>query len=171
MHIAILSDTHDHTDRLRQALDIIKQKNITRAFHLGDLCSPFIVKQLADSSLQWHCVWGNNDGDRLMCSHLAGENVTLSDNDFLELEVEGKRIFLTHYPEVARLAALSGRFDAVFYGHNHTASQEIIAHQSCEGKAATLLVNPGESSGVRFGKPCFAIYDTESNSIEQIELP
>jgi uncharacterized protein len=62
-----------------------------------------------------------------------------------------------HYPEIAKKLAESGNYDAVFYGHTHRPWEETIG--SCR------LVNPGELAGQRY-KPCFAIYDTETDKLE-----
>jgi predicted phosphodiesterase len=78
------------------------------------------------------------------------------------LEIDGRKIFLTHYPMLAKPMAKSGDFDAVFCGHNHTFHKEKV--NNC------LLVNPGEISAHKSGKATFAIYDTTTNKAEIIEL-
>jgi len=164
MFIAVLSDSHDRTDHLEYALHQIKERGITTAFHLGDFCAPFVLQQLVDSGLTIYGVWGNNDGDKLRgTSMTANSHVDLVPDDYRELELENRKIFLTHYPQIARIAALSGQYDAVFFGHNHQASQEVIS-----GSKQTLLANPGEIYGMRTGKPSFGIYDTETNTFEHI---
>lgn len=72
-----------------------------------------------------------------------------------------KQIAVNHYPEIARPLAESGKYDAVFYGHDHISHMELI------DKA--LLLNPGEVMG-RFGKSTFAWYDTEKGSGEIVEV-
>ena len=140
---------------------------ITEALHLGDFIAPFVVKEhLSPSKLNWTCVWGNNDGDQLRTIALASSNVDIAPSDFREIEKDGRKIFMTHYPEIGRIAALSGQYDAVFFGHNHTASQEVIE----VGEKKVLLVNPGEIYGMRTGKISFGIYDTQSNTFEHIWL-
>lgn len=163
MLIAVLSDSHDRTDHLEQAINLIKQRGITHAFHLGDYISPFVLLQLAESSLALQGVWGNNDGDRATGLKLAAGRLDIADGDSRELEIEGRNLFLTHYPQIARMAALSGQYDAVFFGHSHVASQEIVG--------STLFANPGEIYGMRSGKVSFGIYDTETNSMEDIVIP
>ena len=81
--------------------------------------------------------------------------------DFASLEIDGKKIAINHYPEIARREAESGKYDLVCYGHDHTAHNEMI------GK--TLLLNPGELMGMN-GRSTLAIYDTQSEEIEWIEL-
>lgn len=168
MLIAIFSDTHDHLHHMRTALDMVKEKGITTGIHLGDFCAPPAVELLADSGLKWYGVWGNVDGDRMLAWERVKDKGTVDmvTTDFRELELEGRKLFLTHYPQIARIAALSGQYDAVFHGHNHQASTEVV---SAHGKE-TLLANPGELCGIRYGTPTFGIYTTEANTLEHVAL-
>ena len=166
MLIAVLSDSHDRTDHLEYAINQAKERGITTAFHLGDFCSPFVLEQLGQSGLTWYVVWGNNDGDKLRGTSMAAGQVDIVPDDYRELDLEGRKLFLTHYPQIGRIAALSAQYDAVFFGHNHQASQEIISQEGSSKK--TLLANPGEIYGMRTGKPSFAIYNTEDNSFEHV---
>ena len=162
MRIAVFSDSHDNMDNLKKAFALAKEKGLTEGIHLGDLCAPPAALLLATSGLTWQCVWGNVDGDKLQSYRLVAEHGTVdfAPGDFRELTVDGRKLFLTHYPEIARIAALSGQYDAAFHGHDHTANQEIIDK--------TLLANPGEIAGFRFGKPSFGIYDSQDNSFEHV---
>jgi putative phosphoesterase len=165
MKIAICADSHDRRDHAKWAVEAIKERSIDTALHLGDFCAPPIMLDLAESGLQWYGVWGNVDGDRLS-GYVRTEsfaNFDIGTSDFRELELGGKKLFLTHYPEIARIAALSGLYDAVFYGHDHTMHQEMV------GK--TLLANPGELAGSRSGIVSFAIYDTDTNSFDFVKKP
>jgi putative phosphoesterase len=162
MLIAILSDSHDNTENITKAISMIKERGITHAFHLGDFTSPSSVLHIAESGITWQCVWGNMDIDKeisykLIASHT---NLDMAEGDFRELEIDGKKILLTHYPQIARVAALSGKYDACFHGHTHMEAQETLGQ--------TLLANPGETCGYRYGKAMFGIYDTESGKFENI---
>jgi len=77
------------------------------------------------------------------------------------LELGGKRIAVAHYPEVGEALALSGKFDAVFSGHDH------VAHVKTLG--TSLWGNPGEVMG-RFGKASFGLYDTITNMFQVHEI-
>jgi predicted phosphodiesterase len=79
-----------------------------------------------------------------------------------EIEIHGRKIAVNHFPHIARPLALAGVYDAVFYGHDHTAGKELA------GK--TLLLNPGEVMG-RFGTSTFASYDPGTGLAEIIEIP
>lgn len=162
MRIAIISDTHDNIWKLEEAIPHLNSTDML--IHCGDLCSPFIIKQLAEgvTDIPVHIVWGNNDGDKRLLSKLAAqsENIHIH-GDFAELEVEGSKIAVTHYPEIGRALAKSGQYDLVCYGHDHTAHEEQIGD--------TLLLNPGEIMGLN-GRRTLAICTLPQKNIEWVEL-
>lgn len=164
MKIAVFSDSHDHLDKMRAALNQVKERGITTGLHLGDFCAPPAVECLAESDIHWYCVWGNVDGDRHLSADRVKDkpNMDLATAEFRELELEGRTIFLTHYPKIAEIAATSGMYNAVFHGHDHKMRNEMIGE--------TLLANPGELGGFRFGTASFGIYDTETNTLEHVTL-
>jgi hypothetical protein len=133
--------------------------------HCGDLCSPFVLKQLIQgvAGKPIHIVWGNNDGDQLTLTRIAGqaENVHLHGH-VAALQIDNLRVGMVHYPESARRLAEGGGYDLVCYGHDHTARLEHIGE-------ATLL-NPGEVMGL-YGKRSIAVYDTKTRSAEHIQIP
>ena len=77
------------------------------------------------------------------------------------IELDSRKIFITHYPILAKPMAKSWDFDAVFFWHNHNPSIEKI--NDC------LLLNPWEIWAVT-GKASFALYDTKTNHSEIIFL-
>ncbi len=169
MIIGICSDSHDSLEALQAAITAFREREITTAFHLGDFMAPFMLKEMADAGeIQWYGVWGNNDGDKLMGYQVSRHGkVDVATGDFRELELAGKKIFLTHYPEIGRIAALSGKYDAVFHGHTHQLYQEVVT--LADGREV-LLANPGELYGKRTGKTTCMVWDTESNEVEVITL-
>lgn len=161
MKIGILSDSHDNIWALDEALDAMK--DVDTVIHCGDLIAPFIIKRLAAVfAVPVHVVWGNNDGDKRLLTSFAEEagNIVIH-GELAELEIDGLNIAVNHYPEIARPLAESGRYDLVCYGHDHTAHEEQLGD--------TLLLNPGEIMGLNGRRTC-AIYDTEEQSVEWVEL-
>ncbi len=167
MEFAIISDIHDRLDRLNQCLTILKDRGINTLIFCGDFCSPFVIKTLGESGITVHAVFGNNDGDRFNITlqakkfhnlHLYGEYIGDTENI---LTLDGLKIGVTHYPFYAQTMVKTGWYDAVFFGHTHK------QHKQKYGKA--LLMNPGEIAGV-FGAPSFAIYDTQYQTSEFVEL-
>jgi putative phosphoesterase len=159
MKIAILSDIHDNIWKLEELLEGITRSGAEALLFCGDLCAPFTLKQIAEGVAgPAHFILGNNDGDVLLLSRIANglDNATLHGH-FAYLELEGTKIAINHYPQIARDQALSGQYDLVCHGHDHTANVERIGD--------TLLVNPGEGMG-RYGKSTFALYDTQTRTAE-----
>lgn len=166
MKYAVISDSHDHFYNFEQAVKIIKEREITDCFHLGDFCAPgFIRAMAAHKDLKWTCVWGNVDGARAQAvlEQKNNPNFDIAPESFRELEIEGGKVFLVHFPILANHAALTGNYKAVFYGDNHKAKVEKLDN-------GTLLANPGELSGMATGKPGFGVWDSEINEMELIYL-
>ncbi len=162
MRIAVISDTHDNIWSLSQALPHLASADAV--IHCGDLCSPFVVKQIGEAirDAPIHIVWGNNDGDAFMLSKVGAqfENIHFH-GQLAELEMDSLKVAVNHYPEIARGLAQSGRFGLVCYGHDHTAHEEWV--DDC------LLLNPGEVMGLH-GHRSLALVDTQDRTATSIEL-
>jgi len=160
MRIAILSDTHDNIHKLDPILPLLATAD--GVIHCGDLCSPFIVVRLGKLAVPVHVVWGNNEGDiRLICEKAQQAGNIHLHGAFAELEFDGVKVAVNHYPEIARSLAKSGAYDLVCYGHDH------VAHHSRVG--ACDLVNPGELLGL-LGKTSFAWFNTATRTVEFVEV-
>ncbi len=166
MKYAVISDSHDHFYNLEQAVKIIKERGIANCFHLGDFCAPgFIRAMVAHKEFKWICVWGNVDGAKaqIVLEQKSNPNFDIASESFREIEIDGSKIFLVHFPKLAQHAASSGNYRAVFYGDNHEAKAEKLGN-------GVLLANPGELSGMKTGKPGFGVWDSERNEMELIYL-
>ena len=142
MRLAILSDIHDNIWKLAAALRVIQPAD--ELICCGDLCSPFIVHQMARGYHgPIHIVFGNNDGDlyRLTANAQRYDHVRIH-GELLRCELDGKRIAVNHYDNIGRTLAASGEFDLVCFGHNHV--YEIVRI------GRTLAINPGPVMGARF---------------------
>ena len=163
MKIGIFSDSHDNLEHLTACLNYFDQHNIETALFCGDFCSPIPVKKcIANAQCSVHAVYGNTE-DRHTITQLAHTeipNLTVH-GEFAELEIESRKVFLTHYPIYAQALARTGDYDAVFHGHNHTAKKEHIGE--------CLLANPGEILGA-FEDARFGVYNTDTNDMEFILL-
>jgi len=166
MKIAIISDIHDNAHNLVLALDKINNyKNIEKIIFLGDFVGAAIAKLLCSSPIPVFAIWGNNDGDKCLITKFAcekGSNLKVGFETYDKLEVSGRKIFLTHFPFLAKSMCKSKEFDAVFYGHNHLKNKEKIGE--------CLLLNPGEIGAYKTGEATFAIYDTETNDAKIIKI-
>ncbi|MBI4538583.1 MAG: metallophosphoesterase family protein [Gemmatimonadetes bacterium] len=166
MRYAVISDSHDNFYNLERTLEIITARGITRCFHLGDFCAPgFVRAMLARESFTWICVWGNVDGakTKILLEQRNNPRFDISEEPFREIEVEGKKVFLSHFPLLARHAALTGEYAAAFYGDDHRKRVEVL-------KNGALLANPGELAGFATGQPSFGVWDPEHNTMELVDL-
>lgn len=160
MKIGIISDSHDRIENTTKALELIKEKGSNVVIHCGDFCAPFMMNELAKFDGEMHCIFGNID-DRFTTPNRSKDLGINFHGDLAELEFDGKKIAVNHYPNIAKALALTDKYDAVFYGHNHVADKKKLGN--------TLLLNPGELMGWK-GKVSLAIYDTETNDAEIINI-
>jgi len=165
MRLAIISDIHENFHNLFRALEEMEKRGVEQILCLGDLMNAGIAKILVHHHIPTFMIWGNNDGEKVdivKASYREGSQLTVSLNTYDFLERGGKKIFISHYDDLAKPMAESGRYNAVFFGHNHIVSKEQV------GKCH--LVNPGEICAQKSGKATMAIYDTEDNSVDLITL-
>jgi putative phosphoesterase len=161
MKIAILSDIHDNIWTLETLLDGLEADAL---IFCGDFCAPFTLAQIGKGFAgPVHVIFGNNDGDQLLMSRVASrfDHVTLH-GQFADLEFAGRRVAVTHYPEIGGPLAEGGIYDLVCNGHSH---ERIV-----EEKGKTLRVNPGEVMG-RLGLSTYAVYDTVTGQANIITVP
>jgi putative phosphoesterase len=160
MKVAILSDIHDNIWRLETLLAGLEADAL---IFCGDFCAPFTLAQIGEGFAgPVHAVFGNNDGDQLLLARVASRSphVTLH-GQFCELELDGRRVAVTHYPEIGKALARGGGYDLVCHGHSH---KRIIKQEG-----DTLRVNPGEVMG-RYGLSTYALYDTVSGQASFVEV-
>ena len=173
MLIGILSDIHDHLEPLRAALERLTAAGSDALVCCGDLCSPFVVDELARGfpAGPIHVGFGNNDGDRYRITAKAqahrdaatGEPRVVVHGESAALELGGKRFFVHHFADVGGIVAAAGRFDVVCYGHDH----EWLRRRT---EGGSLEVNPGAIMGwhPRRGaiRSTYAVYDTATGDAE-----
>jgi putative phosphoesterase len=165
MKILIISDIHENFHNLILALKAGEVHAVEQIICLGDLMNTGIAKVLAIQAIPVFMIWGNNDGEKVEIMQTAFKpesNLKVSINVYDFLELDGRKIFLSHYNDLAEPMARSGLYDAIFYGHNHKVKKEKIGR--------TLVVNPGELCAQKTGDATIAIYDTLTNDAEIITL-
>ena len=161
MLLGLISDIHDNTPALRRALELLAAEGCTQLLCTGDIATVPTLQLLREC---WqgalHIVAGNNDYPRAAFRAAAEGMPELHYyGDTAELTLGGRRIFMAHEPERTLNAARHGAFDAIFFGHTHSAGQMM--------DGATLIANPGEIQG-RSGQPSVAVYDTDSHSLRHL---
>jgi uncharacterized protein len=161
MRIAILSDIHDNLWNLAAAINAVQDTDALIC--CGDLCSPFVIDELAKFTRDIHIVFGNNDADlyRITSKAVKKPNCHVH-GELFQATLDGRRFAVNHFDYLARPMSKSGDYDVVCFGHNH--EFEIGREGAC------LLINPGPVMGAKFssGKwedvtPTFVVYDTASD--------
>lgn len=152
MKIAILSDSHDYHANIDKVCPVVNEMADVVLF-CGDVCAPGILRRMV-SQIQKpiHMVFGNNDGDRFNMTNVRKDYPHIvMHGEYAVLELDGKRIGMTHYPFYGDVMAKSRDFDIVAFGHDH--EPRILTYENC------LAINPGSICGDK--KPAsFALYDS-----------
>lgn len=149
MEIAIFADIHDNEVRLKEALEIIKAEKIKIGICCGDISRLETLEMAAKPFQKLYVAFGNMDYTLKGQTELFPKNVIFSEK-VLEINLAKRSIALTHNSRTARELAREGKYDLVFYGHDHTPWEKRVGR--------TILLNPGEVSG-QFGPASFATFD------------
>ena len=159
MKIAIVSDSHDNLPNIDKMLAYCKQEKIETMLHCGDVCSEDVLKYLAQQfNGELYVVLGNVRGelDKMVAVSKEFPHLQYLGEEG-EVDLAGLKIYLTHYPEVAKKMAETKKYNFVFYGHTHKPWEEKIGN--CR------VVNPGTLAGM-FTKATFAVLDAETKNLE-----
>ena len=174
MKIGIISDTHDNTRSLIEAIEYFNDNNIELVLHCGDWVSPFLLhifKEKLECPLKG--VTGNADPSFLKFKYyyekleLSEKQIQLSEL-FLDMEIDGKRIAVNHGQDrqLNKTIIESQLFDVYCIGHTHI--------QGIKKEGKTLVINPGSLIGYFAEKGNmprgFAVYDTEKGEAELLDL-
>lgn len=163
MRIGILSDTHNQTTNLQNALRFFEQHRVHTLIHCGDMTTVETAQFLCN----FHVIYVFGNGD-----FLSGEiRATLKgfdQNNFGGLsfagELSGKQIGAMHghFPADLDLMIRCQKYDYIFTGHTHRRKDEKI------GK--TRLINPGALGGTRYQTRSVAVLDVDQDSLHFQEI-
>jgi putative phosphoesterase len=160
MFVGVIADTHDNMNMLKKAVDLFNARGVGLALHAGDYIAPFTARELRRLECKLVGVFGNNDGERFGLVK-SFEGFGELREGVHQLELDGKMIAITHYPEIAQTLAGSGAYDVVVYGHTHRADIR---------GPKPLVINPGECGGWLEGESTVAILDLTAMSAELVKL-
>ena len=147
MKVCIVSDSHDRADALAAAVRAAKSEGARAVIHCGDLIGAQTVRPALALGLPVHLVHGNNVGDPYMLHGLArasGGGLHYYGGD-ARLELDGRRVFVIHYPDYGYAMACTGDWDVVCCGHSHAAAIDRVANVK---GGESWLVNPGTVAGL-----------------------
>lgn len=166
MLFAVASDVHDqvlHWQRLWPRLSAAKPDALILC---GDLSRPQTLGALRPAGLPWAFCLGNCD--RAAAEALRQEGAAMGAAVWGDLGVwslpEGGSIAFSHFPAIARRAALEGRHRAVFFGHTHQAFAETLAGPD----GPVLLANPGDVER-RHGRISGLLWDSTTGALRSVE--
>lgn len=166
MRLAILSDIHDNLWNLRTAIDYVTGADVLIC--CGDLCSPFVMDQLARFPGQVNIVFGNNDADLFRITRKSSERVRVH-GEFFETVLDGRKVAVNHFDYIARPIAESGLYDVVCFGHNH--------EFGVTRAGRSLAINPGPIMGAKFPggqwtdcASTFVVLDLQTESVEAFAI-
>ncbi len=163
MKVGIISDTHNNRGNILKAISIFNEQKAGWVLHAGDMASAAMAGEFAAlEGAKLIYVSGNCDIDRVMMQRtiedLGGEYYDPS----YDGEIEGKRIFMTHKPDVMEAAAGSGKYDLVVFGHTHKRDVHKVGE--------TLVVNPGKARSGLLGESSVVVVELDDMSYEVIGL-
>ncbi|MDA8421469.1 MAG: YfcE family phosphodiesterase [Pseudomonadota bacterium] len=147
MKICVVSDSHDNRQRLAAAVREARHYGAQAVLHCGDIVAPSTLHAIMPFGLPTHVIHGNNAGDTYHMSRLAhdpGSHIHYHGQD-ASITLDGRRIFLVHFPHYARALALTGDYDLVCSGHEHRAHVERV--RTLSGTEA-VWINPGTVGGI-----------------------
>jgi putative phosphoesterase len=163
MKIGIISDSHDHHQNVLKAVEVFKKHQVKYILHAGDIISPFAAKAFADvKAAEFIAVYGNNDGEKLFLKKKIEEFGGRIYEDTFKGEIQGRKILMTHKPDLVEETAASGCFDLVIYGHTHKKDIRKVG--------ATLVVNPGETTDWISDRSDVVILELDDLTYEVISL-
>lgn len=142
MRIGIISDTHNRTQALSLALEVLRREGIDTLFHCGDVTTLETARLMAGFTV--HYVFGNGDSDaHEIRQMLQDSNIDSTGGLVFSGELNGVKIATTHGHLAGKVQALvrSGEYDYVFHGHTHI--------QKDEWRGRTRIINPGALGGLR----------------------
>lgn len=152
MKLLIISDTHGYIVNARKAID--RNPDIRMVLHLGDLIKDAVELSKIYPNIQFEYVSGNCD--------MAGNGVPSEKT----IEVEGKRIFMTHGHKyfvkwdlnALLVKAQQEKADIALFGHTHMSMLDWVNN--------IWFLNPGSISQSRnTAGESYAILDTSDSEL------
>jgi putative phosphoesterase len=160
MLVGVIADTHDNMNMLKNAVDLFNERGVELVLHAGDYVAPFTAREFRRLKCNLVGVFGNNDGEKFGLANNYSSFAELHEG-IHQLELDGKKIAMTHCPEIAETLTDSGVYDVVIYGHTHRADIR---------GPSPLMINPGECGGWLEGKCTVVILDLSAMDAEIVTL-
>lgn len=165
MKIGIVSDTHNNVNNTKIAVAALREREIKRVIHCGDITTPEIIYLFSGLTVTF--VFGNMDQDWVRLGEAANQIGADRPRQSREIEIEGRSIGITHGADTKLLhqMMMSGKYDYVCHGHTHERRNE---YRSAYG---VRLINPGSLGGNKPQTRSICVLDLATREIEFIEFP
>jgi|ERR1019366_4172046 putative phosphoesterase len=159
MLIAVISDTHNRTGSVKEALRIMADRAAEVILHCGDIQDGDTVRLFPAHT---HFVFGNCDYDRSGIERAVADVGATLHGAWGQLEAAGRSLALVHGDDQQLLHDLeyADTFDFLFHGHTH------IAKEHRTGK--TRVINPGALQRVTVRT--FVLLDLPSGVVESVTV-
>jgi len=162
MKIGIISDTHDGLANISRAAEVFRQRKVSFIFHAGDIEAADTAQMFAGiNEAKFIAVYGNCDTERVYLAETI-ENFGGEIHETYNGQIDSRRIFMSHKPELATKAIQSGKFDLVIYGHTHKLD--------IRKAGKVLVVNPGTARRWQMGHPHVVIVELADMSADVVTL-
>ncbi len=165
MLVGIISDTHDHLLRIKQAVDVFNAEKVEAVLHAGDFVAPFSLMPLKRLKAPIRAVFGNNDGEKKGLAEKAADLGFVIHGKYYCFELGGARFLMNHWPIAPeRLRREFADREYVITGHTHALKVETL-----EG-SRTMLINPGEACGYVENRATAGLLDLATREYQTVEL-
>lgn len=158
MLLGIISDTHDHIEKVKKAIGIFNQYNLLSVIHCGDFVAPFTLKEFINLKAKFYGVFGNCDGEKDGLLKVAKENNFILSEPPLEISFGNKKFLIFHKLKKEEIKNV----DYIIYGHTH--KYELRKEENI------FFINPGEACGLLTEKATIALLNIEENQVEILEI-
>ncbi|MDP9174542.1 MAG: YfcE family phosphodiesterase [Planctomycetota bacterium] len=161
MLIGILSDTHDNLAAAAAGMAVLRGAGAEFFIHCGDVGSEQILDLLAGAKSMF--VWGNNDYDRAELARYAADLEIKCGDNYGEVEIDGKKIVVTHGDEPRMLARAMApqACDYLLMGHTHVPRDERVG--------GLRIINPGALH--RAARKTVAVLDPRRDLLRLLTVP
>jgi putative phosphoesterase len=156
MKLLVISDSHGNIANLKHVMGFAKKFGASAVIHAGDWNTLESVETVLSFGIPLYTVLGNADIDPQIADRLR-TTAKKFDENFLEFELGGRKIGITHKPSDNRKYFSDKKMDVIFNGHLHSKYESV--------KSDVKIVRPG---AIINGNN-FAVYDTATNGVEFIE--
>lgn len=156
MKILVISDSHGNIANLKHVMGFAKKIGVSAIIHAGDWNTIEAVEEVLSSGIPLYTVLGNADIHLEVTKMLKTKSKIFSE-EFLEFELDGRKIGVTHKPSDLKKYFEGKKLDIIFCGHIHSKDESIVA--------GVKVVRPG---AIINGNN-FVIFDTDKNKIEFVK--